>query len=81
MDSLSLDNYYVNREETPRDSDGNPDFESLEAIDLALFHQQLAELMAGDEVLTPRFDFVTGTRKAERNWVPMRLEGRPRVGG
>ncbi len=74
MVSLSLDNYYVNRDQTPQDDDGNPDFESLEAIDLALFHRQLAELMAGEEVLTPRFDFLTGTRKAERDWGPMRLE-------
>ncbi len=74
MVSLSLDNYYVDREHTPRDGDGRPDFESIEAIDLELFHAQLAELMNGREVLTPRFDFLSGTRKPEREWVPMRLE-------
>ncbi len=71
--ALSLDNYYVNREDTPRDEHGNPDFESLDAIDLELFHSQIADLLAGAEVLTPRFDFVTGTRKSEDQWVPMRL--------
>ena len=74
MVTMSLDNYYVDREATPRDENGNPNFESLEAIDLRLFHQQLADLLAGKEVLTPRFDFVTGTRKPEVDWVPLRLE-------
>ena len=74
MVSLSLDNYYVNRDETPRDDQGRPDFESLEAIDLELFHRHLAELMKGGEILTPRFDFVTGTRKPEDAWREMRLE-------
>jgi uridine kinase len=74
MVALSLDNYYVDREHTPRDGDGRPDFESIEAIDLGLFHSQLAELMDGREVLTPRFDFLSGSRKPEREWVPMRLE-------
>ncbi len=74
MVSLSLDNYYVNREETPRDDQGRPDFESLEAIDLELFHRHLAELMKGEEILTPRFDFVSGRRKPEDSWGVMRLE-------
>jgi len=74
MVSLSLDNYYVNREETPRDDQGRPDFEALEAIDLKLFHRHLAELMSGEEVLTPRFDFVKGRRKPEEEWVPMHLD-------
>ena len=74
MVSLSLDNYYVDRDQTPRDEDGKLDFESLEAIDLPLFHQHLAELMAGESVLTPRFDFVTGSRRPENEWAPMQLE-------
>ncbi len=74
MVTLSLDNYYVNRDATPRDDEGKLDFESLEAIDLGLFHRQLADLLAGEEVLTPRFDFVTGHRKPEVDWVPMQLE-------
>ncbi len=72
--ALSLDNYYVNRSETPLDEDGQPDFESIEAIDLQLFHKQLSALMQGREVRTPRFDFVTGLRVPERQWVPMCLE-------
>jgi len=74
MVTLSLDNYYIDREKTPRDEQGRLDFESLEAIDLGLFHQHLADLMAGREVMTPRFDFVTGRRKPKVDWVPLRLE-------
>lgn len=72
--ALSLDNYYVNRSETPQDEDGQPDFESIEAIDLSFFHEQLSALMEGREVRTPRFDFVSGLRVPESRWVPMRLE-------
>ena len=71
--SLSLDNYYVNREDTPLDEDGKPNFEALEAIELDLFLEQLAELMAGREVRTPKFEFVTGSRRPERDWKSMRL--------
>ncbi len=74
MVSLSLDNYYVNREHTPVDEDGRPDFEAIEAIDLDLFHRHLARLMAGEDVMTPRFEFVNGRRKSEDEWVPLRLE-------
>lgn len=70
---LSLDNYYVNRDETPLDDEGNLDFESLEAIDLPLFHEHLAALLDGREVRTPRFDFVSGKRVSESEWTSMQL--------
>lgn len=76
--SLSLDNFYVDRERTPRAADGSWDFEALEAIELDLFHRQLADLLAGREVRTPRYDFVSGARVAEEQWAPMRL-GRDQV--
>jgi uridine kinase len=72
--ALSLDNYYVDRERTPLDEDGRHDFESLEAIDLELFHQHLEQLLAGGEVLTPRYDFITGTRKPTSRWEPLMLK-------
>lgn len=72
--SLSLDNYYVDRSDTPLDEDGKPDFESIEAIDLPFFHQQLSELLEGNEVRTPVFDFVSGHRAPESLWEPMRLK-------
>ena len=72
--ALSTDNFYVNREDTPRDADGNYDFESIEAIDLELFNETLGRLLAGEEVLTPRFDFTRGRRRDREAWIPMRLE-------
>jgi uridine kinase len=74
MVSLSLDNYYVNREDTPRDENGDLDFESLEAIDLRLLSRHLGQLLNGREVRTPRFDFVSGQRRPEDQWESMRLE-------
>jgi uridine kinase len=71
--ALSLDNYYVDRENTPLDEEGKPDFESLEAIDLELFLEQLSDLMSGRQIRTPRFDFVSGSRRSPEEWVPMQL--------
>ena len=58
---ISLDNYFVNREETPRDENGDYDFEHLHALNLPLFQQHLAQLLRGEEVELPRYDFPTGT--------------------
>ncbi|MDX1662338.1 MAG: hypothetical protein R3272_01000 [Candidatus Promineifilaceae bacterium] len=61
--TLNLDNYFVNREDTPRDADGDYDFEALEAVDLILFQQHLMQLLDGASVLQPVYDFHTGTRQ------------------
>jgi uridine kinase len=58
--TLELDNYFVDRERTPRHPDGSYDFEALEAVDLALFNTQIKGLIAGEEVRLPKFDFVNG---------------------
>jgi uridine kinase len=71
--ALSLDDYYVNRLDTPRDADGELDYEALEAIDLSLFRAQLADLVLGRQVLTPVYDFKTGERKSEPSWRPREL--------
>jgi uridine kinase len=60
---LSLDNYFVDREQTPRDKDGNYDFESLYALDLKLFNDQLRALLNGEEVELPRFNFAQGRKE------------------
>ena len=60
--ALSLDDYFVDRELTPRDEKGDYDFESLYAIDLPYFNAQLNALLQGEEVELPRFDFTTGKR-------------------
>lgn len=60
--ALSLDNYFLAREETPRDASGHYDFEALEALDLPLLDAHLNTLISGSEVETPLFDFVSGRR-------------------
>lgn len=58
--ALGLDDYFLNRDQTPLDEHGRRDFESLRAVNLPLFNEQLAALMAGHKVLTPHYDFVQG---------------------
>jgi uridine kinase len=57
---VSLDDYYVDRERTPRDAAGELDFEGVEALDRALLRDQLTRLLAGEPVTLARFDFVAG---------------------
>jgi uridine kinase len=57
-----MDNFFVDREKTPRDSDGELDFESFDALDRNLLNDTLKRLLRGDEVTMPRFDFQTGKR-------------------
>ena len=61
--SISLDDYFVDREKTPLDEDGNYDFESIDAIDLELFNEHLEKLISGYEVDIPVFNFQTGKRE------------------
>lgn len=61
--TISVDNYFVERENTPRDENGEYDFECLEAIDLKLFNDHLRRLLNGEEVEMPEFDFHEGTKK------------------
>ncbi len=58
--TLSVENYFVEREQNPRDENGEYDFECIEAVDLKLFNEQILRLLAGEEVETPVFDFETG---------------------
>ena len=58
---ISLDDYFLDREKTPRDEKGDYDFENLHALNLPLFNEQLAALFQGDEIELPRYDFPTGT--------------------
>ncbi len=60
---ISMDDYFVNRENTPLDENGQHDFESLYALDIPFFEKQLQELLAGKEVELPRFNFTTGRRE------------------
>lgn len=60
---LSMDDYFVEREENPKDENGNPDYECLEAIDLKLFDSQLSDLLKGKEVTIPTFNFALGKKE------------------
>ncbi len=64
--ALELDGYFVNRENTPRDENGDYDFEALEAVDLDLFNANLQALLQGDAVQLPNFNFFTGQREPGR---------------
>lgn len=64
---ISMDNYFVNREDTPRDENGDWDFEHLHALDLDLFRHDLSELLEGKEVALPTFNFETGKREYRGN--------------
>lgn len=64
--TLEMDNYFVDRDQTPRDENGDYDFEALETINLPLFNAQLAALIAGEKVIMPKFDFLTGKSQPDR---------------
>ena len=67
--AISLDDYYIDRDTTPRDAAGELDFEALEALDLRLLQQHIARLLAGEEVRTAKYDFVLG--KSRRDGGPL----------
>lgn len=64
---ISLDNYFVDREHTPRDENGDYDYESLYALDIEQFNKDLTDLIAGKEVAMPSYDFTTGKRTYKGN--------------
>lgn len=59
---LEMDNYFLNRTETPRDENGAYNFETIRAMDVPFLNEQLTSLLEGREVEIPYFDFLTGTR-------------------
>jgi len=69
--ALSLDNYFLDREHTPKDEEGHYDFEDIHALDLPLFNQHLRDLLQGKEIQIPKFDFSTGQRRKETT--PLRI--------
>ena len=60
---IALDNYFVNREDTPKDANGDYDYESLYALDLKKFDEDLQALLRGEEIELPRYNFTTGRRE------------------
>lgn len=72
--NLSLDNYFVNRDDTPLDENGDYDFESLEALDLKLFNQHLVSLLNGERIELPKFSFEKGSRYYDGEFLQMNEE-------
>ncbi len=77
---LELDNYFIDRAETPLDSDGKPDFENLEALDLVRLAQDLEKIISGEKVQLPRYNFKSGMSEAGdviqlKDGQPLILEG------
>ena len=61
--TVSVDNYFVERQDTPRDENGEYNFEVIDAIDLKLFNEHLVKLLNGEEIEVPEFDFTVGTKR------------------
>lgn len=61
--TISVDNYFVEREQNPKDEFGNYDFECIEALDTQLFNEHLVKLLNGEEIQVPTFDFTIGTKR------------------
>lgn len=68
---ISTDDYFVDREKSPKDEDGNYDFERLETIDVNLFNKHLMKLLDGEKVTLPRFNFITGKRENSNNTISL----------
>ena len=68
---ISLDDYFVNRDIAPRDEKGNLDFSSIESIDITLFNNHLNKLLSGHKVLMPTFDFITGKKEYNDNYLKL----------
>ena len=68
---IAVDNYFVERDETPKDADGNYNFECLEAIDIELFNRQMCELLEGKTVELPHFNFKTGKKEYNGDYMTL----------
>ncbi|MCL1883225.1 MAG: nucleoside kinase [Defluviitaleaceae bacterium] len=68
---ISLDNYYLNREDCPKDAQGNYDFETIDAIDTAQITTDLKALLDGEEVQIPSFNFYSGRREYKGNFIKL----------
>ncbi|MBQ8218999.1 MAG: nucleoside kinase [Bacilli bacterium] len=65
--AISLDDYFLNRDETPINENGKPDYESLRAIDVKLFNNQMSKLLKGSKVTAPTFNFIEGRKIFDKN--------------
>lgn len=68
---VSVDDYFVNKIDTPLDENGDLDLESLKAVDVGLFNKHLTKLLEGEKVLLPQYNFITGEREYHKKWVKL----------
>ena len=69
---ISIDDYFLEREETPKDENGNYDFECLTAIDLDLFNSDLKKLLNGEEINMPTYNFISGKKEYNDNYIKLK---------
>lgn len=72
---IAVDNYFINRDDTPKDKNGNYNFESLQAIDIEQFNKDMTDLMNGKEVDIPVYNFITGRREYKGKPVTIGSDG------
>ncbi len=68
---LSTDDYFLDREKTPKLPNGDYDFESINALDLNLFNRQLAKMLEGEKVLLPQYNFILGKKEYKNRWLKL----------
>ena len=68
---ISIDDYFLEKENTPKDENGNYDFESIKAIDLDLFNKHLSGLLAGERILIPEYNFITGKKEFKKRYLQL----------
>lgn len=68
---IPVDNYFVNREDNPVDEDGKLDYEVIEALDVEFFNQQMRQLLKGERIELPEYNFVLGKREFKGNYVQL----------
>lgn len=71
---ISVDDYFVDRSRTPRDENGDLDFESLRAIDVDAFNRDLTKLLDGERVLLPEYNFISGKREYKKKWLQLKTD-------
>lgn len=70
--AISTDDYFLERKDTPKDENGEYDFECLEALDMDLFNKHMAKLLDGEKVLLPTFNFITGKKEYKKNYLQLK---------
>lgn len=71
---ISVDDYFINKKDTPLDEHGELDLESLKAVDVSLFNKHLSKLLDGEKVLLPQYNFIKGEREYGKRWVQLKKD-------